>query len=162
MDCRERVLTALNLEEADRVPCHTILIDANNVDEILGKPKITDFDTLDQVKRDNPENWAEEISKLVEGVEVSIFSRCVEAAVAIGLDCMQVGIVPVEFFEDPNDKRNLMRDIFGRVWEARDNEGNFNPYYLYGTVNSLEKWKTRNKPQVLPTESNTPTYYTLL
>ena len=141
MDCRERILTALNLEEADRVPCHTILIDANNVDEILGKPKITDFDTLDQVKRDNPENWAEEISKLVEGVETSIFSRCVEAAVAIGLDCMQVGIVPVEFFEDPNDKRNLMRDIFGRVWEARDNKGNFNPYYLYGTVNSREKWE---------------------
>ena len=77
----------------------------------------------------------------MEGVEVSIFSRCVEAAVAIGLDCMQVGIVPVEFFEDPNDKRNLMRDIFGRVWEARDNEGNFNPYYLYGTVNSRERWE---------------------
>ncbi|MFW9948770.1 MAG: uroporphyrinogen decarboxylase family protein [Candidatus Thorarchaeota archaeon] len=141
MDCRERVLTALNLKEPDRVPCHTILIDANNVDEILGKPKITDFDTLEQVKKDNPENWPEEMSNLLEGVETSIFSRCVEAAAAIGLDCMQVGIVPVEFFDDPTDKRNLIRDIFGRVWEARDNKGNFNPYYLYGTVNSLEKWK---------------------
>ncbi len=141
MNCRERVLTALNLEEPDRVPCHTILIDANNVDEILGKPKITDFDTLEQIKRDNPENWPEEMSKLLEGVETSIFSRCVEAASAIGLDCMQVGIVPVEFLEDPNDERNLMRDVFGRVWEARNNKGNFNPYYLYGTVNSLEKWK---------------------
>jgi uroporphyrinogen-III decarboxylase len=141
MDCRERVLTALNLEEPDRVPCHTILIDANNVDEILGKPKITDFDTLEQIKRDNPENWPQEMSKLLEGVETSIFSRCVEAASAIGLDCMQVGIVPVEFFEDPDDERYLLRDIFGRVWEARDNKGNFNPYYLYGTVNSQEKWK---------------------
>ena len=36
MECRERILTALNLEEPDRVPCHTILIDANNVDIILG------------------------------------------------------------------------------------------------------------------------------
>ena len=35
MDCRERVLAALNLEEPDRVPCHAILIDANNVDTIL-------------------------------------------------------------------------------------------------------------------------------
>jgi len=135
------VLAALNLEEPDRVPCHTILIDANNVDEILGKPQITDFDTLAQVKRDNPDNWAEEISNLVENVETSIFSRCVEAATDIGLDCMQVGIVPVEFIDDPNDNRDLMKDIFGRVWEARNNEGNFNPYYLYGTLNSNEKWK---------------------
>ncbi len=135
------MLAALNLEEPDRVPCHTILIDANNVDEILGKPQITDFDTLAQVKRDNPDNWAEEISKLVESVETSIFSRCVEAAANIGLDCMQVGIVPVEFIDDPNDNRDLMKDIFGRVWEARNNEGNFNPYYLYGTLNSNEKWK---------------------
>lgn len=141
MNCRERVLIALNLDEPDRVPCHTILIDANNVDEILGKPQINDFDTLNQIKRDNPDNWAEEISKLVESVETSIFSRCVEAAVEIGLDCMQVGIVPVEFIDEPNDERDLMKDIFGRIWEARNNEGNFNPYYLYGTMNSLEKWK---------------------
>jgi uroporphyrinogen decarboxylase len=141
MDCRERILTALNLEEPDQVPCHTILIDANNVDEILGKPKITDFDTLEQVKRDNPENWAGEMSNLLEAVETSIFSRCVEAASTIGLDCMQVGIVPVEFFDNPDDKRVLLRDIFGRVWEARDNNGNFNPYYLYGTVNNPKKWK---------------------
>jgi uroporphyrinogen-III decarboxylase len=138
---RERVLTALNLEEPDCVPCHTILIDANNVDKILGKPQMTDFDTLNQIKREYPDNWAEEMSKLLESVETSIFSRCVEAAVEIGLDCMQIGIVPVEFFDDPSDKRNLLKDIFGRIWEARDNEGNFNPYYLYGTNNSPEKWE---------------------
>lgn len=34
-----------------------------------------------------------------------------------------------------------MKDIFGRVWEAKNNEGNFNPYYLYGTVSTPEKWK---------------------
>ena len=71
MNCRERILTALNLEEPDRVPCHTILIDANNVDKILGKPQITDFDTLEQIKRDNPDNWAKEISDLIESVETS-------------------------------------------------------------------------------------------
>ncbi|MHA1467612.1 MAG: hypothetical protein ACTSP6_05975, partial [Promethearchaeota archaeon] len=69
MNCRERILAAINLEEPDRVPCHTILIDANNVDKILGKPQITDFDTLEQVKRDNPDNWPKEISELIESVE---------------------------------------------------------------------------------------------
>jgi uroporphyrinogen decarboxylase len=141
MNCRERILAALNLEEPDRVPCHLILIDANNVDKILGKSQITDFDTLDQVKRDNPDNWPKEISELIESVETSIFSRCVEAAIDIGLDCMQVGVVPVEFLDDQSEGRNLMKDPFGRIWEARDNEGNFNPYYLYGTTDSIEKWK---------------------
>ena len=141
MECRERVLTTLNLEEPDRVPSHTIYIDANNVDNILGKPQISDFDTLEQIKRENPENWREEMSNLLESVETSVFSRCVEAAIKVGLDCMQVGIIPLEFVNVPDDNRDLMKDIFGRIWEAKNNEGNFNPYYLYGTMNSIEKWK---------------------
>jgi uroporphyrinogen decarboxylase len=140
MDCRKRVLAALNLEEPDRVPCHTILIDANNVDKILGKPPMSDFDTVEQIQRNNPDGWIEELSNLLESVETSIFSRCVEAAITIGLDCMQVGIVPVYFIENTNDDRLLLKDIFGRIWQARNNEGNFNPYYLYGTMNTPEKW----------------------
>ena len=144
MDCRERVLTALNLEEPDRVPCHTILIDANNVDEILGKPQITDFDTVAKIQKENPDGWAEELTNLVESVETSVFSRCVEAAAKIGLDCMQVGIIPYYFFDDPNDDRLLMKDFFGRVWEAKNNKGNFNPYYLYGTLRQ-ENWEEVKK-----------------
>jgi len=141
MERRERVLTALNLEEPDRVPCHTIYLDANNVDNVLGKPVSTDFDLLNDTKRENPNDWAEKLSDLIDSVETSIFSRCVEAAIDLGLDTMQIGIVPLNFIDDPNDDRDLMKDIFGRIWEAKNNEGNFNPYYLYGTVNTPEKWK---------------------
>ena len=141
MEHRERVLTALNLEEPDRVPCHTIYLDANNVDNVLGKPVSTDFDLLNDIKRENPNNWAEKLSGLIESVETSIFSRCVEAAIDLGLDTMQIGIIPLKFINEPNDKRDLMKDIFGRVWEAKNNEGNFNPYYLYGTMKTPEKWK---------------------
>jgi len=141
MECRERVLAALNLDEPDKVPCHTILIDANNVDIILGKPQITDFDTVAQLQRDNPDGWMEELSGLIESVETSVFSRCVEAAAAIGLDTMQVGVIPLHVVDVPGDDRLLMKDIFGRIWEARNNEGNFNPYYLYGTNNTPEIWK---------------------
>jgi len=141
MECRERVLAALNLEVPDRVPCHTILIDANNSDEILGKPEIDDFDTLEQVKKNNPEGWIEEISGLIEGIETSVFSRCVEAAAAIGLDVMQVGIIPFYALEDQKDENLLLGDIYGRVWTVLNNAGNFNPYYIYGTTTSKEKWK---------------------
>lgn len=140
MNSYERVLTALNLEEPDRVPNHLLYIDANNVDILLGKPEMSDFDIVEQIKKNNPQNWAEELSNLVESVETTVFSRTVEAAVQLGLDMMQVGIIPLYFFDDPNDSRLLMKDIFGRVWEARNNEGNFNPYYLYGTMNSPEQW----------------------
>ncbi len=140
MDCRERVIASINLEEPDRVPCHTIFIDANNVDKILGKPQISDFDTLEQVKRNNPDGWIEEMSNLIESVETSVFSRCVEAAVKIGLDVMQIGVIPLKFI-DKFDSNGipLMSDVFGRVWQAKNNEGNFNPYYLYGTT-TLENW----------------------
>jgi uroporphyrinogen-III decarboxylase len=141
MECRERVMAALNLEVPDRVPCHTILIDANNVDKILGKPAISDFDTVEQLKKDNSDGWREELTNLIDAVETSVFSRCVEAAATIGLDTMQVGIIPLKVIEIPGDDRLLMDDIFGRIWEIRDNEGNFNPYYLYGTMNSPEKWE---------------------
>lgn len=141
MEYRERVLATLNLEEPDRVPTHTIYLDANNVDNILGKPVSTDFDLLEQTRNEHPDNWSEKLSDLIESVETSIFSRCVEAAIELGLDCMQIGIVPVYFIDDPDDDRDLMKDIFGRVWEAKNNEGNFNPYYLYGTMNTPEKWK---------------------
>ena len=141
MECRERVLTALNLETPDRVPCHTIFIDANNVDIILGKPQISDFDTVEQLQKDNPEGWRDDLSNLIEAVETSVFSRCVEAAIAIGLDTMQVGFIPLHVVDIPSEERLLAQDIFGRVWEFKNNEGNFNPYYLYGTMNSPEKWE---------------------
>ena len=141
MERRERVLAALNLEEPDRVPCHTIYLDANNVDKILGKPVSTDFDLLNDTKRENPNDWAEKLSELIESVETSIFSRCVEAAIDLGLDTMQIGLVPLNFIDGPNDNRDLMLDIYGRIWEAKNNEGNFNPYYLYGTINTPEKWE---------------------
>ncbi len=140
MNCRERVLAAINLKEPDRVPSHLIAIDANNGDKILGKPKITDFDTLEQVKKNNPKGWIDEMSNLIESVETTIFSRAMEAAIKIGLDAMQIGLVPVHFINEFDQNGiPLMADIFGRVWQARNNEGNFNPYYLYGTL-TLEKW----------------------
>ena len=141
MECRERVLAALNLEEPDRVPCHTILIDANNSDEILGKPEIDDFDTLNQVKQNNPDGWIEDMSNLIEGIETSVFSRCVEAAAKIGLDVMQVGVIPYYALGEQEDGKLLLGDVYGRVWTVLNNEGNFNPYYIYGTTNSKEKWK---------------------
>ena len=41
MNSFDRIWTALNLEEPDRIPVHTINIDGNVADKILGRPKRT-------------------------------------------------------------------------------------------------------------------------
>lgn len=136
MNSRERALTALNLETPDRIPTHVIYLDANNVDIIMGKPEKNDFEIMQDLQEEYPDNWVEQMNEIVEQMEVSIFSRMVESVLKLGLDTTQVGIIPVEIIND-----HELRDIFGRIWEAKNNEGNINPYYKYGTVDSIEKWE---------------------
>jgi hypothetical protein len=142
MDCRERILAALNLEEPDRVPCHTILLDENLCDEILGAPQKTEMEIAYEIKENNPDGWHEEINGVVEKFEFKVFSRWVEAAIELGLDCMQFGMIPYYFtneFDHLKDGKLWLRDIFGRIWLVHDNHGNFDPYYMYGTT-TIDNW----------------------
>ena len=164
MECRERVLAALNLEEPDRVPCHTILIDGNNCDEILGYPQKTELEIAKEIIENNPDEWYEELNGLVESIEFLTFSRWVEAAIALGLDIMHVAIIPYYFvpYEDikasaPShitiEKDKIwLKDIFGRVWVNHDNKGNFDPYYMFGTT-TIENWE-ETKTNILETLKN--------
>ena len=136
MERRERVLAALNLEVPDQVPTHVIYLDANNVDKIMGTPDQTDFETLAELQKEYPDDWIDQLNQTVEQLEVSIFSRMVESVFEIGIDTTQVGIVPVDFISEDE-----MKDIFGRIWIPLNNEGNINPYYKHGTIDSLEKWE---------------------
>ncbi|HUX99132.1 MAG TPA: uroporphyrinogen decarboxylase family protein [Candidatus Deferrimicrobium sp.] len=136
MEKKERVLTALNLEEPDQVPTHVIYLDANNVDNVMGKPEQNDFEMMKELQEEYPDDWLEQINQIIEEMEVSIFSRMVESVFTLSLDTTQVGIVPLEIINE-----HEMKDIFGRIWEAQNNAGNIYPFYKYGTVNSLEKWE---------------------
>jgi len=150
MENRERILTTLNLEEPDRVPTHVIYLDANNVDKIMGKPEKDDFAVIEELKLDYPDDWLNQLNKVIEEMETSIFSRMVEAVLKIGIDTTQVGILPLEVINE-----HEMKDIFGRIWEIQNNEGNFNPFYKTGTINSVEQWETA-KQEI--EESATPRY----
>nr|MDO8086302.1 uroporphyrinogen decarboxylase family protein [Candidatus Sigynarchaeum springense] len=146
MNQRERVLAALDLKEPDRVPTHAILIDANNVDKILGKPEMDDFQTMEQVKRQSEGDWIEEFNQLVESVQTTVFSRCAEAAAKTGLDCMQVGVLPFKVTHELDDAGvPMISDVFGRVWRILNNAGNINPYYIRGTTNTVEKWNVQKE-----------------
>ncbi len=141
MDFRERVLTALEIEESDRVPTHIIALDANNVDKVLGKPEINDFQLVELMKQQYPDNYAEKLTEGLAALETEIFSRIVEASIKLGFDATQIGIVPLTF---RNDKEFI--DPWGRIWEIRNNEGNIFPFYREGLITSPEVWEEWNKP----------------
>ncbi|MHA1232346.1 MAG: uroporphyrinogen decarboxylase family protein [Candidatus Helarchaeota archaeon] len=140
MDNIERIWKALNLEEPDRVPTHVIYLDANNVDKILGPPPKSDFEVIEQLKQDFPDNWLEQLNNVIIDMEVDIFTRMAQAVLEIGIDCVQVGFLTFQFINE-----HEMIDIFGRVIEALNNEGNIYPFYKHGSINSKEKWKERKE-----------------
>lgn len=141
MDFRERVLTALEIKEPDRVPTHVIALDANNVDKVLGKPEINDFQLIEMMKQQYPDNYAEKLTEGLSAMETEIFSRMAEAAWRLGFDAIQVGIIPYAF---RNDREFI--DPWGRIWEIRNNEGNAFPFYKQGLITSPEVWEEWNKP----------------
>jgi uroporphyrinogen decarboxylase len=141
MDFRERVLTALEIKEPDRVPTHVIALDANNVDKVLGKPEINDFQLIEMVKQQYPDSYAEKLTEGLSALETEIFSRMAEAAWKLGFDAIQVGIIPYAF---RNDREFI--DPWGRIWEIRNNEGNAFPFYKQGLITSPEVWEEWNKP----------------
>ncbi len=135
MDRRERVLTTLNLEEPDRVPTHVIYLDANIVDKILGPPQKSDFETIAQMKIDFPDDWLDQLNDVILEIMTDVFTRMVQTVLGLGMDCAQIGFLTLEFIND-----HEITDIFGRVYEALNNEGNIYPYYKYGLIDSVEKW----------------------
>jgi uroporphyrinogen-III decarboxylase len=157
MDCRERVLTTLNLEEPDCIPTHSLYLTANMVDKLLGPPARNNFETLIGLQLDFPDTWVEQFNGLLDEVQIDRFSRVVEAAHKIGLDCIQIGIIPLKLLppdwnlveiKNPTkyepgkfDMKYEMIDIFGKVWTLRDIEGNITPQYKRATVTSLERWQ---------------------
>ncbi|MHA1608282.1 MAG: uroporphyrinogen decarboxylase family protein [Candidatus Freyarchaeota archaeon] len=144
MNARERVLKALELEEPDMVPVHSIAIDGNNVNKVLGKePEMSDFEFIALLKEQDPEHYAEKLTEAVPLIEVELFSGMVEAALKLGFDAMQIGIIP---YEALNDRE--LTDPWGRIWEMMDNEGNIFPFYKKGLIAGPEEWERWPKPDI--------------
>jgi hypothetical protein len=136
MENRERILTTLNLEEPDRIPTHLLYLDANNVDNILGKPEKDNFEVMHDLQKDYADNWIDQMNGIIEEMQVTIFSRLVEAALHLEYDVTQIGIIPLKLINE-----HEMEDIFGKIWAIRNNEGNILPQYKRSTIHSPDKWE---------------------
>ncbi len=79
MNSFERIWTALNLEEPDIIPTHTINIDGNVADMILGKPEKTSFDIFNDMQQQYPDEWVDKINDILHDL-------CIVELRIIGID----------------------------------------------------------------------------
>ena len=137
MNRRELVIAALNLEEPDQVPTHVIYLDANNVDNIMGKPERNDFEMMRELQEEYPDDWLEQLNQIVEQMEVSIFYENQEERVISARDfdkvfkqCVnstEVGI----FFKEITPLKTEVSFACGNVGLA-----NFAAREIYSRLNS--------------------------
>ena len=139
----ERIWTALNLEEPDRIPTHTINIDGNVADQILGRPKRNAFDIFDDLEKQYPDDWVDKINDILLDIEISTFSKAVKAGFDLGFDGVGVQYIPFIL-----ESQTEMTDIFGKRHRVRNIDGNPYPDYYGGYIKNREDWEAYPKPDM--------------
>ena len=139
----ERIWAALNLEEPDRIPTHTINIDGNVADKIVGRPKRNAFDVFADLEKQYPDDWVDKINSIIVDIEISTFSKAVRAGYEIGFDGVGVQYIPFIF-----ESQTEMTDIFGKRHKIRDIDGNPYPDYYGGYIKNRDDWEKYPKPDM--------------
>ena len=140
MNSFERIWTALNLEQPDIIPTHTINIDGNVADKILGR-KTTAIEDLDELVEKYPDDWLDRINPLATSMQASFFSKAIRAAHTLGFDGCGIGYVPFIW-----ESRSEMIDIFGKKHKVEDIDGNIYPDYYGGMIKDRKDWDAFSKP----------------
>jgi len=143
MNSFERIWTSLNLEEPDRIPTHTIHIDGNVADKILGRPEKSVFDVFDNLEKQYPDEWIDKINTILLDIEISTLAKAVRAGYELGLDGVGIQYIPFIF-----ESRTEMTDIFGKRHKVRDIDGNPYPDYYGGYIKNREDWESYPKPDL--------------
>jgi uroporphyrinogen decarboxylase len=143
MNSFERMWSALNLEIPDRIPIHTINIDGNVADKILGTPERNAFDIFDELSQQYPNEWIDKINSILNDIEISVFSKSVRAGHELGFDGVGIQYIPFIF-----ESREEMTDIFGKRHKVRNIDGNPYPDYYGGYVKNRKDWEEYPKPNL--------------
>jgi uroporphyrinogen decarboxylase len=143
MNSFERIWEALNLEKPDRVPIHTINIDGNVADKILGQPERNAFDIFEEMSEKYPDTWVDKINSIFNDIEISVFAKCVRAGYELGFDGVGIQYIPFEL-----ESKEEMTDIFGKRHKIRNIDGNPYPDYYGGYIKNREDWENYPKPDL--------------
>jgi len=143
MNSFERIWAALNLEEPDRIPTHTINIDGNVADKVIGRPERTAFDVFDDMEKQYPDDWVDKINPILVDIEISTFSKTVRAGYELGFDGVGVQYIPFIL-----ESQTEMTDIFGKRHKVRNIDGNPYPDYYGGYIKNRDDWEKYPKPDM--------------
>jgi uroporphyrinogen decarboxylase len=154
MNSFERIWTALNLEVPDRIPTHTINIDGNVADKILGKSDRTAFDVFDEMQSQYPEEWIDKINAILNDIEISVFAKTIRAGFKLGFDGVGIQYIPFIL-----ESREEMTDIFGKRHKVRDIDGNPYPDYYGGYIKNRADWEAYPKPDLKQEYKNAKNFY---
>jgi len=155
MDFKERILTAMNHEEPDRVPVMGLIMDPTTVNQINDKKPVDFVGMLKKpilkniVRRSMNTNWL--WSKIYNGN----FSGSLEGAIKLGFDANWVIYQLMKLCKEPESRLGVaFHDIYGRVWELdADDTGNLMVNYSRGLLTTEEQWHNW-------VEGNTPLFET--
>ncbi len=144
MNSIERIWAALNLEEPDRIPTHTINIDGNVADQVIGKKTGRSiFEVFDDLEEKYPDSWLDEVNNVLNDIEIGVFAKSVRAGYELGFD--GVGIQYIPFILESQEE---MTDIFGKRHKIRNIDGNPYPDYYGGYIKNREDWEAYPKPDL--------------
>jgi uroporphyrinogen decarboxylase len=143
MNSFERIWEALNLKKPDRVPVHTINIDGNVADKVLGEPERNAFDIFEEMSEKYPDTWVDKINSIFNDIEISVFAKCVRAGYELGFDGVGIQYIPFEL-----ESKEEMTDIFGKRHKVRNIDGNPYPDYYGGYIKNREDWDEYPKPDL--------------
>jgi uroporphyrinogen decarboxylase len=140
MEFKERILTALNHEEPDRVPVMGLIAEPATSNRILGKEAgdlvgmLTNPELKNQIKDIVNSTWQD----LIYGN----FADALEAAIKLGFDANWATYTLMRAYEDPEAKLGwLFHDIWGRAWEiTADENGDVVTNYIRGLCTTEEEW----------------------
>ena len=140
MEFKERILTALNHEEPDRVPVMGLIAEPITSNQILGKQP---GDLVSMLT--NPE-LKHQITDIVNSTWQDLiygnFADVLEAAIKLGFDGNWTTYTLMRAHEDPEAKLGwIFHDIWGRAWEiTTDEDGNIVVNYIRGLCTTEAEW----------------------
>jgi len=143
MNSYERIWTALNLEEPDEIPVHTIQFDGNVADQVIGKPERNAFDIFDEMEKKYSDEWLDRINSILDDIEISVFAKCVRAAYELGFDGIGIQYIPFII-----ESKTEMTDIFGKRHRIKNIDGNPYPDYYGGYIKNRADWEAYPKPNL--------------
>ncbi len=142
MNLKERILTAMNHEEADRVPVMGLIMDPATVNKILGRKPADFVGMLQKPILGKQIKHVMNSNRFWSRMYYDNFAGALEGAIKLGFDANWTIYALMRLQRDPQASVGWSwHDPYGRVWDlGSDSEGNMSVNYSRPLCDTEEKW----------------------